>query len=116
MLDLNPTEVTDHFKARTDGVSSSDMLGGLAEPDRLQVGPIGRRGGPPWSRQTEDVHPQTHQLRERGLGHLDPAAPRLDEEKAGHVTYVVPQLWALRPPRCADFGNNIPDVRLPSVA
>jgi hypothetical protein len=32
MLDRIPTEVTKHCKARTDGVSSSDMLGGLAEP------------------------------------------------------------------------------------
>jgi hypothetical protein len=28
MLDPIPTEVTNHSKARTDGVSSSDMLGG----------------------------------------------------------------------------------------
>jgi hypothetical protein len=27
MLDQFPTEVTNHSKARTDGVSSSDMLG-----------------------------------------------------------------------------------------
>jgi len=37
MLDLNPTEVTDHFKARTDGVSSSDMLGADARPLELHT-------------------------------------------------------------------------------
>ena len=32
MLDLIPTEVTNHSKAPTDGVSSSDMLGCSRDP------------------------------------------------------------------------------------
>ena len=34
MLDQNPTDVTLHSKARTDGVSSSDMLGRCESPER----------------------------------------------------------------------------------